>query len=84
MALSFMPGAHRGEWHNGRAPEGCIAGTGPLVTVDAAEDAGLVVLLLDPLRLDQPEEERMLTPDEARALAAALTHYANAQECRWR
>lgn len=85
--LILRPESHRSEYHHGRAPDGYSAATGPTIEVEA-EDEGLGVrLTLDPLpveTLDDRPVDRILTPEEARALAAVLWHVADEQERRWR
>jgi hypothetical protein len=83
--LRLTPSAHRDEYHYGRCPDGRAVGTGPQFSVGLSEDEpdGYVHLTLDPHHaetIDDRDIDRLLVAAEARALAAALWHFADEAE----
>lgn len=77
--------SERDLYHNGRAPDGYSAATGPELTIEQIDDGYGVTLLLDPHPAETIDDHpivRELSPDEARELAAALWHHADAADRR--
>lgn len=82
--LTLRPEYDSSEYQHGRAPDGRSAVDGPRISVEAHPDGEqLVCLNLEPHvgeTIDDRDIDRNLTPDEARALAAVLRHYADEVE----